>query len=504
MANSYVAYTGNGATTNRSVPFAYIDRSYVFVTVDEVVTAFTWVSSATISISPAPAADTDILIYRVTPRLTVAAVLANGAVDTADAYNLIATQMLHSLQEIEDGLGAADANLTAVLAAASAAAADALETAADVLLTNADVVSTGADVLLTNADVVLTHADVVLTHADVVLTGADVDETNADVVLTHADVVLTGADVDETNADVVLTHADVVLTAADVIAAEADRVAAAASAAAAAATLASAVVGPASATDDLPMIFDGTTGKLAKSKTYAAFKTLLALVKGDVGLGNVDNISDANKPVSTAQATADALKIAGPGTVTNDNPVVFSGTTGLVVAQKTYAAFKTLLVLVKGDVGLGSVDNTSDAGKPVSTAQQTALDLKAPKASPTFTGTVVLPSAQALTDPVITGTILEDVYTITDGAAFEIDPGNGSVQLITLTASRTPAATNFAAGESVTLMIADGTAYTITWTSVAVTWVGGSAPTLATTGYTVVELWKVGSVIYGARVGDVA
>lgn len=40
------------------------------------------------------------------------------------------------------------------------------------------------------------------------------------------------------------------------------------------------------------------------------------------------------------------------------------------------------------DVGLGSVDNTSDAGKPVSTAQQTALDLKANLASPTFTGTV--------------------------------------------------------------------------------------------------------------------
>jgi hypothetical protein len=36
-------------------------------------------------------------------------------------------------------------------------------------------------------------------------------------------------------------------------------------------------------------------------------------------------------------------------------------------------------VLVKGDVGLGSVDNTSDADKPVSTAQQTALDDKVDK-----------------------------------------------------------------------------------------------------------------------------
>jgi hypothetical protein len=65
-----------------------------------------------------------------------------------------------------------------------------------------------------------------------------------------------------------------------------------------------AVVGPSSVTDDLPAIFDGATGKLLKSKTYAAFKTLLALVKGDVGLGNTDNTSDANKPISTAQALA--------------------------------------------------------------------------------------------------------------------------------------------------------------------------------------------------------
>ena len=116
---------------------------------------------------------------------------------------------------------------------------------------------------------------------------------------------------------------------------------------------------------------------------------------------------------------------------------------------------------------------------------------------------------KTIVDPAITGTILEDVYTITDGAGFEVDPGNGSVQLVTLGANRTPQATNFAAGESVTLMVADGTAYTLTWShstwgGSGVAWVGGSAPTLATTGYTVLQFWKVGTQIYGASVGDVA
>jgi hypothetical protein len=117
--------------------------------------------------------------------------------------------------------------------------------------------------------------------------------------------------------------------------------------------------------------------------------------------------------------------------------------------------------------------------------------------------------AQPLSNKTFADTPVETVYTIADGAAFEIDPGNGSVQLITLGASRTPKATNFAAGEAITLMIADGTAYTITWTDATwggsgVVWVGGSAPTLATTGYTVVVLWKVSTQVYGSLIGDVA
>jgi alpha-tubulin suppressor-like RCC1 family protein len=50
-------------------------------------------------------------------------------------------------------------------------------------------------------------------------------------------------------------------------------------------------------------------------------------------------------------------------------------------------------------VGLGNVGNTSDANKPVSTAQQTALNLKANLASPTFSGTVILPTGTSSVAP---------------------------------------------------------------------------------------------------------
>lgn len=138
----------------------------------------------------------------------------------------------------------------------------------------------------------------------------------------------------------------------------------------------------------------------------------VVLTSADVGLANVTNTSDANKPVSTAQQTALNLKanIASPtftgtvGGVTQnmvglsnvdntadaDKPVSDATQTALdlkaPIASPTFTG--TVSGVSKTAVGLGNVDNTTDAGKPVSTATQTALDLKAPLASPTFTGTV--------------------------------------------------------------------------------------------------------------------
>ena len=91
------------------------------------------------------------------------------------------------------------------------------------------------------------------------------------------------------------------------------------------------------------------------------------------GYQNVNNTSDVNKPVSTATQTALDLKapLASPA---------FTGAinfTGVTVSG-----------ISKTSVGLDNVDNTTDANKQISTLTQTALDLKANLASPTFSGTV--------------------------------------------------------------------------------------------------------------------
>lgn len=121
----------------------------------------------------------------------------------------------------------------------------------------------------------------------------------------------------------------------------------------------------------------------------------------------------------------------------------------------------------------------------------------------TGTGSVVRATSPSLTTPTLTG-YTETVYAISDGLSVDINPANGTIQTWTLGANRTPTAASFAAGQSVTLMIADGSAYAVTWTTIGVVWVGGSAPVLPTSGYGVVVLWKVGSTVYGSYTGAVA
>lgn len=94
---------------------------------------------------------------------------------------------------------------------------------------------------------------------------------------------------------------------------------------------------------------------------------VVVLDKGDIGLGNVDNTSDANKPVSTATQTA-----------LNEKADVAGVTAALALkAPLASPAFTgTPTGITRSHVGLGNVDNTSDANKPVSTAQAAADALK--------------------------------------------------------------------------------------------------------------------------------
>ncbi len=216
---------------------------------------------------------------------------------------------------------------------------------------------------------------------------------------------------------------------------------------------------------------DGVQTLTNKTLTSPVINTPTGITKSDVGLSNVDNTSDLNKPISTATQSALDLKadLVGGKLATSQIPALAITETFVVVSEvamlaltaqmgdvairsdlsKTYilqGADPTVLsnwvelqtpaspvqsvngqtgtvVLTKSDVGLGNVDNTSDAtknsaiatltNKTIDAASNTIsnladsnisasaaiaqskianlvsdLALKAPLASPTFTGTV--------------------------------------------------------------------------------------------------------------------
>lgn len=147
-------------------------------------------------------------------------------------------------------------------------------------------------------------------------------------------------------------------------------------------------------------------GKIAKIGTYA----------GELPLNSKYEEMNTALESDYAIAIANVSVVRGPTTSTDTAVARFSGTTGDTVKNSSVTITDNGTVniptgqtyqingtnLAKGDVGLGNVDNTSDANKPVSTATQTALDAKVAKA----------------TFPVSIGVALSDeVTTITTGNA---------------------------------------------------------------------------------------
>jgi hypothetical protein len=93
-----------------------------------------------------------------------------------------------------------------------------------------------------------------------------------------------------------------------------------------------------------------------------------------VGLGSCDNTADADKPISTAGAAANAVLLA-------------TGNAHVADATNPHAVSPAQL-------GLGNVTNTSDLAKPVSTAQQAAIDVLALyRTAVVFRTSAVLPGA---------------------------------------------------------------------------------------------------------------
>ena len=322
---------------------------------------------------------------------------------------------------------------SATAAANSANAADASKNAADASKTAADASKNAAAASASTATTKASEADASKIAAAASATTASNAATAADASKTSAAGSATTATTKAGEASASATTASNAATTATTKAGEASNSAttattkageASASASAAEqAKLDAQAAAQSAAGGGEPTIIAGTTGQY-----WRGDKTWQTLNSAVVGLGNVNNTSDANKPVSTAQQTAldgkadashthadattsasglmsgaDKTKLNGVASGATANATdaqlrdrsthtgsqAISTITGLQTALDGKAATAHTHSYTAADVGLGNVNNTSDASKPVSTAQQAAMDVISRGAYNTVSGGVI-------------------------------------------------------------------------------------------------------------------
>lgn len=209
--------------------------------------------------------------------------------------------------------------------------------------------------------------------------------------------------------------------------------------------------------------------------------TVSGVTKAMVGLANVDNTSDADKPVSTATQTAlnDKVdKVAGKGLSTEDfttaEKTKLSGIAEGATANQTDSFL------------LNRANHTGEQSISTVTGLQTSLNNKVASSSGTASGIT------------LNGGYTEQVFNLTGTV---ISPSNGSIQTKTLSANTTFTET-LSNGQSVILGITAGS-FSVTWPTMLWTKVGGSGtmPSLTSSGVNWVVLWKVGSTLRGTFLG---
>ena len=194
--------------------------------------------------------------------------------------------------------------------------------------------------------------------------------------------------------------------------------------------------------------------------------------------------------VNTGTWDTGGIDIASGDTYAIGGANVFDDATTLTatVVDSSLTSLGTIasLVATTADINNGTVDAVIGGTEP--------------KAG-TFT-TLEATGASTLTGATTFGAeIVEAVGAVGSGLTPELDPADGTIQTWTLAAGESEPTEVMVTGEFITLHITSG-GNTVAWTHVD-KWIGGATPTLTNTAGSVdiVELWKVGTDVFGAHVG---
>jgi hypothetical protein len=215
-------------------------------------------------------------------------------------------------------------------------------------------------------------------------------------------------------------------------------------------------------------------GALMDSEVDADIKTLSLPASTTISTFGASLVDDAD--AATARTT---LGVDAAGTDNSTNVTLTGSGTYISIAGQAI----TVDPITESDI--------SDLGTYL-TAESDTLDSVTGRGA-TTTNAITVGSID------INGEIVElAVNTTSVTGSTALDPANGTIQRLTFSGNVT-FTDSLANGESITIHIDDGTAYTATWPTME--WVGGSAPTLDTTSETIIVIWKVNSTLYGMSSG---
>lgn len=434
MSSTFIQYTGNGVTSNYSVPFPYLDRSHVKVSVGGVPTSsFSWLTASSINVVPTPGAGAVIEVRRVTPVGAVVFDFVNGSVLNEADLDLVAAYASYIAEE------ARDANLSA-LSLSSAGVYDA---------NTRRVVNLSPALAATDA-VTLAQLNSAIALGNQGPMGPTGPQGPQGIQGPKGDSGDTGPAGPQGPQGI------------------------------------QGVQGPQGATGPQGAKGDtgpaGATGPAGGVNSVAGRSGEVTLTRGDVGLSNVDNTADSAKPVSTAQAAA----------IGGREPAITAGTSAQFWrGDKSWADLASSVrdtVLTGLSTASSAVVAAADSTLAALGKLQAQVSLRAPIAAPAFTSTAVF---QGVRETVLTASAGAS-YTVVNTAAsililtltaactltFPAAAGGGQFTLLLTqdaTGSRLvtwPSTVRWAGGTAPTLTAAPAKTDVITFLSDGAYWLG--------------------------------
>jgi hypothetical protein len=258
-----------------------------------------------------------------------------------------------------------------------------------------------------------------------------------------------------------------------------------------------------------------------------AYSKLAALTSGNILVGNASNVATSvamsgDVTISNTGATAIGLGKIEDGNIKTTAAIAFEKlanlTSGNILVGNS--SNKAASVAMTGDIAITNAGLTSiqpgviidadiDGSAEIAVsklANGTARQLLQTDAAGTgveWASNISIPGTLGVTGETTLKEIKETVYTgLGTSGSIALDPANGTIQTTALTGNPT-FTDSLQSGQSVLLVLANGSSYTVTWPTV--TWVtanGNIAPTL--TSSDMLAFFKIGSTLYAAYLGSYA